>query len=503
MNPAPGLPTDLHYADDEQVQLDLAAIIARGAWLRRRRRLVKVAAAAAAAACAIVPAAILLSSSDPMLESHPSTVAGWERRLAPSSGAGGAVNARLGRPKAPGYAPLSPSVSGPPVSGTPAFRTWRLGDESSTALEAGTQVAKSVPTRFGSLVAIAGARARSGVWFTAASARLTLIHLSANGTMRSWELPVTSRQLRASTNVGFAVSAGVAWLSVGSKLLRVDTKARSKAALISSWPVPVPSAPQASAYGTNLAGNANSAAVPPTAEHASNAATARTTAKHASPQVVHQTVAESYSLAVSPRGSVAVARPNSTSVQLFDSRSHTFREIRLPATADRPLAVGFARDGVLGIGYLTRSGAPKVMLVDRSGARHTAAVAQASAITAYGKSALLVGISRPEVVSALGKARPLVLPADQPGLGGDVSAPARLPEDRLGIALDAGILTFPASATSVAEASYSSELWLTPQPRCATKRCLLGYGLVATDAAGNLWVVPSADQHVIELLRLG
>jgi hypothetical protein len=472
MNPAPGWAADLHYADDEQVRLDLDVIIARGGRLRRKRRLIRLAAIAAV--CATVPAAIFLGRSDPI------------PRLAPA--VSGPLHAAqehgiFGPNVLPGVS--SPSYNGPAQgsAGRPFKDTYNL---KSAPLEAGLQVAARVPARFGRLLAIAGARARSGVWLAAAASRLTLIHLSVDGALKSWRLPAGSGIVRAGTDIGFAVSAGVAWLGLGSTLIRVDTKARP--ALVSSWHVPGPQASHTNTVmGTYLFENRLKMAA-----HATLGSAA----------TVSQVPRPRYSLAVSSGGRVAVATLHSSSVQLFDPYVGTFSQVRLPAQADQSLAVGFARDGTLGIGYLGKSNRPAVMLVKRSGAEQTATVGQSSAISAYGRSALLVGTSKLDVVSARGKVRQLVLPARRPAPDRDTAPPAPLPDGRLGIVSDVGILTFSGAAASVADATDGSLFWRLPRPGCTSSRCRPGYRLLATDAAGNVWLVPSADQRVIELLSV-
>jgi hypothetical protein len=195
----------------------------------------------------------------------------------------------------------------------------------------------------------------------------------------------------------------------------------------------------------------------------------------------------------------------SSSVQVLDPHSGTFSDHPLPSAADQPLAVGYTLTGALGIGFrdLRRARSSGIMLVKRSGARLTAEVAQASAVTSYGQSGLLVGTGTPDVVSSAGKVRPLVLPTDPQNFAQDVTPAVPLPGHRLGLVLDSEIMTFPAAATSVASAASESELWLTPAPQCAHGRdCPDGYRQLATDAAGDIWAVPNADPRAIVLLSL-
>jgi hypothetical protein len=192
-------------------------------------------------------------------------------------------------------------------------------------------------------------------------------------------------------------------------------------------------------------------------------------------------------------------------VSLLDPRDGTFRQIKLPSAADQPLALGYARNGTLGIGYQhlgkPRSGA--VLLVKRTGAQRSVPVPQPTAVAAYGDSGLLVGITKLSVVRARGQPRPLILPVGSPDLARVVTSPAPLPGGQLAIAMNNVILTFPATTTSSATATGQSTLWVTPPPRCQRRnRCAAGYQLLASDSDGNLWVVPKANPRAVELVSL-
>lgn len=476
MNPGPGTSwPDLQYEEAEQVQLDVAAIIARGTRLRRKRLISK--ATVIAIITAIAPTAVAMD----MLAPAPETSLAGPSRANPPSNGRGVVNGPILGPnhRAMGMVGIPAPTPASPVK----FAAHSMAGIFSSDLNNGPAQAvvyrtTSLSARYGAMLAIAGARGGSGVWFAATASQLTLFRLSVTGAMKSWPLPTATRNTRADANIGLAVTAGgVAWLGVESTLYRLDTKT----AQLRSWPVPV-------------------TALAPTAE-----ATATRDVRLGAGTQVGPSLRPGDSVAVSPDGHVAVMLPHSAGVQVLDPRDGTFRPVRLPAANDLPLAVGYARNGTLGIGFqrLGRRPSAGLLLVSRSGTESTTRVAQATSVTAYGAFGLLVGITRPEVVSAQGAVRPLRLPANTDFA--DVRTPPEsLPGNRLGIALDTAVLTFPATADSIAVASAQSQLWVVPPTRCRPHRdCPAGFGLMTTDAAGDMWVVPAADQRMIELVSLG
>ncbi len=481
MNPCPGTSwPDLHYVETEQVQLDVAAIIARGTRLRRKRLIGKVTAVAVVAA--IAPTAVVMDMHPPVpstLIAGPAQVYGPRQPYQPyqpSNGHGVMNVPDHVRAAGPAGQVQPPRATAKQVSNPVA------GDFNDNLTNAPPQapvlLASTLSSRYGSMLAIAGARAGSGVWFAATAAQLTIFRLSVTGAMRSWSLPVPASSVRPGTNVGLAVTAtGVAWLGVASTLFRLDTKT----AQVSSWPIPVTAL--SSTVTTTAARSVRFAAAQPGSAHPLGGD----------------------SLAVSPDGHVAVVLPRSTSVQVLNPRNGTFRQIHLLQPTDQPLAVGYAGNGTLGIAFtqLGQRPAGGVLLVTQSGAELTVPVLQPTAVAAYGRSDLLVGVTKLQVVSAQGATRPLLLPADT-DFAGVLTQPAPLPGKRLGIALDTAILTFPATAESVQVATAQSQLWLAPQPPCRSRRdCPAGYQLMTTDAAGDMWVVPAADQHVVDLVSLG
>lgn len=479
MNPAPGTSwPDLHYLDTEQVELDVQAIIARGTRLRRKRLITKIAAVVLVVG--VAPAVVIADMADPVVNGFagepfapklgPRQVQSANAHSANASGPSG--TGVTGKGTAGFGADDNQPAAGGVIAGPAA--NFAAGDELMFSLApAQVRHAATLSHRYGPLLAVAGARASGGLWFAATAAQLTLFHLSMAGALKSWRLPAPASSVRAGAGVGLAVTtAGVAWIGVGSILLSLDT-ASSR---LRTWQLPAQRTGEAYSRG---------------------------------PRYGHRPNWPGYSLAdsvaVSPDGRVAVATSHSTSVQVLDPRVATFRQIKLPSAGDQPLTVGYARNGTLGIGYqhLGTSRAGEVLLVSPTGAERSTHVPQPTAIAAYGASGLLVGVTKLAVVPERGHPRPLVLPADSAGFASTATPPASLPGDRLGIAMDSAILTFPATAASSATATAQSALWLTPLPSCQPHHgCPAGYQLLATDEDGDVWVVPKADPRTVELVSL-
>lgn len=459
MNPAPGTSwPDLHYVDAEQVELDVCAIIARGTRLRRRHLIGKVAAAAVIVG--IAPVAVVMAVNGYDLPGHTTTASGEKGQpLAPRARGPATWPAGGGTFSTEKNSSVHAGVNAPaqPLDGYQSARAATTGRDLMFSLgRAKVLRTTTLPPGYQPLLAAAGAPDGSGLWFAATAGQLTLFRLSMAGALRSWSLPTPASSVRASHGVGLAVtSTGVAWIGVGSSLLRLDTKS----SYLSAWHLP----------GLAAGSSADS-------------------------------------VAVSRDGHVAVVTSYSRIVRVLDPSDGQFRQIRLPDAADRPLAVGYARNGTLGIGYrhLGKLHSGGVFLVERTGAKRTVAVPQPTAVTALGGSGLLVGATMPYVVPARGHPRPLILPAGSPEPASLTTAPTPLPGDRLAIAMDNAILTFPAAATSDAIAAGQSTVWVTPPPRCRPGRhCPAGYRLLADDAGGDLWVVPNAEPRTVELISLG
>lgn len=447
MNPAPGTSwPDLHYVDTDQVELDVCAIIARGTRLRRRRLIAKVTAAAVVVAIAPLAIVVYVGPSAPV--PHAATAGQPGHAL-------GRRNANPpGTPAFGGYENGPKSTSNDAASMQPAGAGGATNDLMFSLARAVVLRATTLPRGYGRPLAVAGARAGSGLWFTAAAARLKLFRLSTAGVLQSWPLPTPASSVRASGGVGLAVSAtGVAWIGVGSTLLRLDTKS----SYLSTWHLPAADGSKADL------------------------------------------------VAVGPDGRVAVASAHSSTVNVLNPRDGMFQQIELPSAADQPLALGYARNGTLGVGYqhLGKPHSGALLLVKRTGAQRSVPVPQPTAIAAYGASELLVGVTKLYVALARGNPRPLMLPADSPDSASVMTPPAALPGHRLAIALATAILTFPITTTSRAIATGQSTLWVTPPPRCQPHHhCPAGFQLLASDSEGDLWVVPKADPRTVERVSL-
>lgn len=194
MNPAgdTGWPSYLSYADEQPVQLNVAAIIVEGARLRRRRRLAK--AAAAALVCGLVPTAVIIEQ----------TGAGTGPRIA---------------------APVSSRW----------LDTNRLGID---LVQSSVGNAVSLPHRYQRVSSLFGDVTQPGVWFWGeTAARISLFHLDRNDTLKTWPVLPLSGRLRTGSAGGFAVTAtGVAWLGLNSTLIRVETRTGQ----VRSWQIPAP-----------------------------------------------------------------------------------------------------------------------------------------------------------------------------------------------------------------------------------------------------------------------
>jgi hypothetical protein len=194
MNPSGGTswPSYLNYADTDQVQLDLAAIITEGARLRRRRRLAK--AAAAALVCGLLPAAVALAATGP-----------------------------LGRPN------VAASQGSPPVM------AYRFGID---LRQSSVRTAVRLPPGYQRVSSLVGDQLRPGVWFWGqATSHISLFHLNRNGALRTWAVHPVARRLHLGDPSGFTVTpSGVAWLGLDSTLIRVETRTGR----VRSWSIPKP-----------------------------------------------------------------------------------------------------------------------------------------------------------------------------------------------------------------------------------------------------------------------
>jgi hypothetical protein len=444
VNPVGGnatCPVDLGYADSEPVGLDVGAIMARGTRIRRRRLLTRVAAGAVAAVA--VPAVAFLALG-PRVTGPESTAASQGRAIArPGSGdvnSGTRSGLYHGTPVYGGYG----TVTGPVVS-------MRVG------------ASVTLHGQYGPISTLAGDQGGDGVWFwDENAAEVRIFHLSSDGLLRSWPVGARTPALPSGSAAGFAVSArGVAWLGLRSTLIELDTATGN----VRRWQIPAPRANQAAdRLGRGRGGGAGDGV---------------------------------RAVAAGAAGQVAVADMNASSVQVLDPATGHWRQVMLPLPSDEPLAVGFAPNGTLGIGY-QQAGSPRVsgVLLDRAaGPAISRGVTESLGITAYGAGGFIVGVSRPEVVWASGLVLQLALPVALLDTAGDPVPLAWLPGDRIAGIVSGSILAFPAGAASDRRAQAEAVRYVPPRG--------LIIRFVATDAAGRLWVLAGSGQRTVDELVPG
>jgi hypothetical protein len=460
MNPSAGsgmCPVDLGYADSEPVSLDVGAVMTRGMRVRRRRLLTRVAAATMAVAA--VPAAGLIAFL--AVGSHIAGPEGTPALRPPAVGSPAAAGGGSARHSA---SHNGGSHSGGPVRRGPVFGYVAAPDDGPLAGRAvPTRVGASVTLhgRYGPVTTLAGDQGGDGVWFWDENAtEVTIFHLSSDGHLRSWPAAALTPSLTSGTAAGFAVSAGgVAWLGLRSTLIELDTVTGH----VRRWQIPAPRANPA--------------------------------ARRFQPPGL-RTSHLVQSLAVRTSGEIAVCDTNASSVQVLDLASGRWRQVMLPSRDDEPVAVGFAPDGTLGIGY-QHAGSPHrsaVLLDPVSGPVISRTVIESRGITAQG-TGFIVGVSRPELVSAAGLVRPLARPAVMLGSIGDAVPLARLPGGRIASIVSGSILAFPASAASDRKAAVAAVRYVPPRD--------LIIGFVAADARGHLWVLPGSGQPAVDELVPG
>jgi hypothetical protein len=467
MNPGP--PDDpfrsaMHYADEQPVDLDVTSIVARGTRIRRRRRLTRVSAAAV---CAVVPLSIALASN------RSPTTSKWSESAPDTRGAAAGTSRTI---RGAGEAEPAFGDHGSGASGSNGYVNGPAGLPSSLARRVPARVALSVtlPQTYDPIDNMAGDSTGSGVWFWDLRKEIKIFHLSRNGHLESWPvLPVTKNVLVGS-DAGFDVtSGGVAWLGLDHTLIRFDVRSGK----VQTWTIPAPRAnPAARKYQ------------PPSAKD------------------LHQVQA----LAIQPGGGkVAIADlGDASSVQVFNPATGKFSQVMMPSVDDAPVALGYARNGTLGVGY-EHVGSPHtsgVVIRPTSGTTVSRALPDSYGVAAYGADSLLVGTYQPYVVSGAGVMRPLVMPASKLVT---FMVPAQLPGNRLATIADGTILTFPADARSTSQARAESVVYEAPVTKCGTgvpgsagatttlppgraaRTCHLDLGSLVTDPAGDLWVMVS------------
>jgi hypothetical protein len=421
----------------------------------RIRRRRATRVAAAAVALAIVPGAIVLARQ------HAATLPGL--KAAPASG--------------PRFGPLrlyAPSMVSDPAAGVRTVIQTRVG------------ASATLPQGYSPIMSLVGDQSGAGVWFwDEGGTQVKVFHLGRDGRLKSWPVLPLTESLRTGAAFGFTVTrAGTAWLAIDSTLVRLDTSTGQ----VRTWQIP--------------AARANPAA-----------------ARYQPPGSGSDTQVQA--LAVAASGQVAVADTNASSVQVLDPATGQFSQVRTPSEDDQPISVGFARNGTLGIGY-QQVGAPHVsavVIVPRRGKALVRTVTDSWAVTPYGATGLLVGATRPDVVSAAGQVSSLARPADLIGLAvsGLPVAPAPMPGNRLATVVHAGVLVFPADAASDTTAGAHALLYVPPTVRCVpygdsaggltgpghsmpsdrhAGPCHLPIQMLATDARGGLWVVDGSGDTV-------
>jgi hypothetical protein len=435
-------PVDLGYPDGEPVGLDVGAIMTRGARIRRRRLLTRVAAATVAAVA--VPAIAFLAVGP--------RITGQESAPARHSGA-------IGRP-------MSGVINGGTYNGgsshdSPVYGAMRAGAGQSPVVPVRVGASVTVHGHYGPITTLVGDQGGDGVWFWDENAtEVRIFRLSSDGHLRSWPAAARTPALRSGAAAGFAVSAGgVAWLGLRSTLIELDTATGH----VRRWPIPAPRAnPAADRYGPGGGAGDDVQAV-----------------------------------AAGTAGQVAVADMNASSVQVLDPATGHWRQVMLPSPSDEPLAVGFAPNGTLGIGY-QHVGSPHVsgvLLDPTAGPAVSRTVTESWGITAYGTGGFIVGVSRPEVVSADGRVRQLARPAALLDTTGDPVPLAWLPGDRIVSIVSGSILAFPAGAASDRRALEEAFRYVPPRD--------LIIRFVATDARGRIWVLPGSGQPTVDELVPG
>jgi hypothetical protein len=445
MNPSGGnaaCPVDLGYPDSEPVGLDVSAIMTRGARIRRRRLLTGVAAATMAAVAVPAIAFIAVGPRIAGPESAPAA-----RSPLTGSRASGTVKSA---------ADHGGATHGGPVFG---YNGTSAGVGSSPVVHVRVGASVTLHGQYGPITTLVGDPGGEGVWFwDENTTEVRVFNLSTDGHLRSWPVAARTPALTSGAAAGFAVSAGgVAWLGLRSTLIELDTATGH----VRRWPIPAPRASKAADRNGPGGGGAGDGV---------------------------------QAVAAGTAGQVAVADRNASSVGVLDPATGHWRQVLLPSASDEPLAVGFAANGTLGIGY-RRVGSPHVsgvLLDPTAGPAISRTVTESWGIMAYGTGGFIVGVSRPEVVAASGRVRQLARPAALLDTAVDPVPLAWLPGDRLVSIVSGSILSFPAGAGSDRRAQVEAVRYVPPRD--------LIIQFVATDARGRLWVLSASGQPTIDEL---
>lgn len=129
----------------------------------------------------------------------------------------------------------------------------------------------------------------------------------------------------------------------------------------------------------------------------------------------------------------------------------------MPAASDEPVAVAYSGDGTPGIalvGYQShREDFALIIGQGGAGSPVVVPVADSSSITSDGTSGFIVGTPRRSLVSTAGTATPIAVPPASFIPMHTSPAISVLPDGNLAAITSAGVLEFPASASSVASAA--------------------------------------------------
>jgi hypothetical protein len=342
----------------------------------------------------------------------------------------------------------------------------------------------SVPAGYDPITTIVGDPNGSGLWFwDFTQSQVSIFHETVSQQLSSW--PVLSGDAVENAQPGMSgmgvSSSGSVWLGTGDVLVELDPSTGD----VKTWAVPMP---RDNPDGEQNAGPAL--------------------------QGIHYV----QGLAVGPRGEVAIATWDSSSVEIFDPTSGTFTQLPMPTVNDEPLAVAFSDNGSLGVGFadLSTGVADSALIVSPTGSESTVSAADSSAITAYGSSAFILGTSHPYLVTSSGQASALQTPTSPLAPSSESAPVGLLPQGRIAAVTPAGVVEFPANATSSAAAAASSTTLALPQVQCGV--ALTGVAppspaptpsglcpppviqVMATDAAGDIWIVSPAAPNTIDLL---
>ena len=193
----------------------------------------------------------------------------------------------------------------------------------------------------------------------------------------------------------------------------------------------------------------------------------------------------------------------------------------MPGESDGPLAVAYAPNGTLAIGFADYHShkADSVLVVGPAGARPhgVVRVADSTSIVSDGSKGFIAGSSQPYLVSAAGTAIPVATPAATFPSVQTGPAVSVTPTGTLAAITSAGIIEFPGGASTAASANSASVTLqlpaeqcppeqpsgaggaLTPQPS-PTGPCHPEAEVMTVDGAGGIWVVPGNNAERVERL---